>query len=141
MAINKLYQAAVSDRVEVVSSKSTRGGTRTIATAVASVLAALAASSCCVIPFVLFTLGVSGAWIGNLTVLAPYQPVFIVLTLGFLAGGFFMVYRKPKAACAPGSYCATPRSDRIAKIGLWTATVLVAIALAFPYLSPLLIES
>lgn len=141
MAINKPYQAAVSDSVEAVSSKNTRGGARTIAMAVASVLTALAASSCCVIPLVLFTLGVSGAWIGNLTVLAPYQPFFVLLTLAFLARGFFMVYRKPKAACAPGSYCATPRSDRIANIGLWTATVLIAIALAFPYLSPLLIES
>lgn len=139
MAINKLYQATVSHSPEAVSKS--RGGARTIATAVASVLAALAASSCCVIPLVLFTLGVSGAWIGTLTALAPYQPVFVVLTLALLAGGFFMVYRKPKVACAPGSYCATPRSDRIAKIALWTATVLIAVALAFPYLTPLLIES
>jgi len=141
MAINKPYQASVSHSVEVVSSKSTGEGARTIATAVASVLAALSASSCCVIPFVLFTLGVSGAWIGNLSVLAPYQRIFVMLTLALLAAGFFMVYRKPKAACAPGSYCATPRSDRIAKIGLWSATVLIAIALAFPFFSPLLIES
>jgi len=140
MAISKPYQATVRHSPEAVSKS--RGGARTIATAVASVVAALAASSCCVIPLVLFTLGVSGAWIGNLTVLAPYQPVFVAVTLALLAAGFFMVYRKPKVACAPlGSYCATPRSDRIAKVGLWSATVLIAIALAFPYLSPLLSES
>ncbi|MGH8614610.1 MAG: mercuric transporter MerT family protein, partial [Gammaproteobacteria bacterium] len=38
------------------------------------ILAAIAASSCCVLPLVLFTLGISGAWISNLTALAPYQP-------------------------------------------------------------------
>ena len=30
--------------------------------------------SCCVVPLALFALGVSGAWIANLTQLAPYQP-------------------------------------------------------------------
>ncbi|HZC01947.1 MAG TPA: mercuric transporter MerT family protein [Gammaproteobacteria bacterium] len=105
-------------------------------TIVGSIIAALAASSCCVIPLVLFTLGVSGAWIANLTALAPYQPLFVVLTLAFLAWGFWMVYRKPKIVCAEG-YCARPISDRIAKTGLWVATVLITIALAFPYVAPL----
>ena len=83
----------------------------------------------------LFTLGVSGAWVSHLTALAPYQPFFVVLTLTFLAWGFWMVYRKPKIACAEG-YCARPVSDRIAKTGLWVATVLIAIALSFPYVVP-----
>jgi len=42
--------------------------------AVGSLAGALAASSCCILPLVLFSLGVSGAWIGNFTRLAPYQP-------------------------------------------------------------------
>jgi len=50
---------------------------------------------------------------------------------------FYLVYRKPKVACADGSYCAKPSSARIAKIGLWTATILVIIALGFPKLAPL----
>ncbi len=101
------------------------------------ILAALGAASCCVVPFALFMLGVSGAWISNLTALEPYQPIFAAVTLGFLGGGFYLVYRKPKLACAEGTYCATPRSSRIAKTGLWTATVMVVIALAFPKLAPL----
>jgi len=101
------------------------------------ILAALGAASCCVVPFALLTIGVSGAWIGNLTALEPYQPIFVAVTAGFLGSGFYLVYRKPKLACAEGTYCATPRSSRIAKAGLWTATVLVAIALGFPKLAPL----
>lgn len=100
------------------------------------IAAALGTASCCVVPFALFTLGISGAWISNLTALSPYQPIFAAVTVGFLACGFYLVYRKPKAACAEGSYCARPGSGRIAKIGLWTATVLVIIAISFPRLAP-----
>ena len=104
---------------------------------VAGILAALGAASCCVVPFALFTLGISGAWISNLTALEPYQPIFAAVALGFLGSGFYFVYRRPKAACADGSYCATPSSGRIAKVGLWTATVLIIVALGFPKLAPL----
>lgn len=93
----------------------------------------MAASSCCVIPFALFTLGVSGAWIGTLTRLAPYQPVFLAVALAFLAAGFVRVYRRPRAACADGAACARPASPRLARAALWTAAALVAAALAFPY--------
>jgi mercuric ion transport protein len=107
-----------------------------------SVLGAIGASACCIVPFALFMLGVSGAWIGNLTALAPYKPLFIVGTLALLASGFYFVYRRPKAAdCADGSYCARPASDRIAKIGLWTATVLVLLAMTFKYWLPLFVEA
>jgi len=99
---------------------------------IGGIIAAIGAASCCIIPFALFLLGISGAWIGNLTALEPYQPVFAAISLGFIGMGAWRVYRKPKAACADG-YCADPRSDRIAKIGLWTAGVLVVVAVAFPY--------
>lgn len=104
---------------------------------VGGILAALGAASCCVLPFALFTLGISGAWISNLTALEPYQPIFAAVAFGFLGYGFYLVYGKPKVACAEGSYCAKPSSSRTAKIGLWAATVLVAIALGFPKLASL----
>lgn len=108
--------------------------------ATGGLLGALAASSCCVLPLVLFSVGISGAWIGNLTALAPYQPIFIAITLGLLAIGFYLVYRKPKVACADGEVCARPLSARIVKAALWNATFLVALAAAFPYLAPVLLN-
>ena len=36
---------------------------------------AFLASACCIVPLVLVTLGISGAWIGNLTALEPYKPL------------------------------------------------------------------
>jgi mercuric ion transport protein len=105
--------------------------------AVGGIVAALGAASCCVIPFALFTLGVSGAWIGNFTALEPYQPIFATLAAGFLGVGFYWVYRKPRAACEEGSYCARSSSSRTTKIGLWVATVLFVIVLGFPKIAPL----
>ena len=105
--------------------------------AAGGILAALGAASCCVVPFALFLLGVSGAWIGNLTALEPYQPVFAAIAAACLGHGFYLVYRRPKIACAEGSYCASPSSSRLAKIGLWTALILVVIAVGFPRIAAL----
>jgi mercuric ion transport protein len=100
---------------------------------IGGILGGLAAASCCVVPFLLFLAGISGAWIGSLTALEPYRPYFAAVAIGCIGYGFYRVYRKPVAACADGSYCARPASDRIAKIGLWSAAIIVVIALASPY--------
>ncbi len=105
--------------------------------ATGSVIGAILASSCCIVPLVLVTLGASGAWIGNLTVLEPYKPLFASVTFVFLGFGYWQVYRKREVACKEGSYCATPASDRIAKSALWSATILVLLALTIDFWAPL----
>lgn len=107
--------------------------------AAGGLLGAVAASSCCILPLVLFSVGLGGAWIGNLTALAPYQPIFIAITLALLAGGFYLVYLRPRRACAADEACARPLPNRIVKTSLWIATVLIAAALAFPYVAPTLL--
>ncbi|HXG14915.1 MAG TPA: mercuric transporter MerT family protein [Calidithermus sp.] len=108
--------------------------------AVAGLVGALAASSCCLAPFALFALGVSGAWIGRLTALAPYQPIVVAVTLAALAVGFVPVYRRPPAeACGPGSPCEAPGPRRAARVALWIATVLVAAALVAPWVIALIL--
>jgi mercuric ion transport protein len=102
--------------------------------ATGGILAALGAALCCVVPFALFMLGVSGAWIGNLTALEPYQPIFVAIAVGFVGYGGYLVFRKPKA-WTDDSYCARPVSSRMAKIGLWRAGALVVIAIGFPYVA------
>ena len=103
----------------------------------AGLLGALAASSCCIVPLVLFGLGLSGAWIGNLTRLAPYQPYFIAATAACLGGGYLLLYRSRKIACADDEACARPLPSRIVKAGLILATALVIGALALDFLAPL----
>lgn len=109
--------------------------------AAGGILGAIAASTCCIIPLVLFSLGISGAWIGQLTALSAYQPIFIAITLGFLGYGYWLVYRKPKIACAEGEACARPLPNIIVKTVLWFATALILLAFAWPYLVPLILGS
>ena len=100
------------------------------------ILGALAASSCCILPLVLFSLGISGVWIANFTALAPYKPYFAAGTIALLSYGYYLVYVRPKQACADGS-CARPLPNRVVKSSLWIATVIVIIALAFDFIAPL----
>ena len=111
---------------------------RAVWAAAGGILGALAASSCCILPLALFGLGISGAWIGNLTALAPYQPIFFAATAGCLGVGYYLVYRQPKTVCADGS-CARPLPRRGVKAALWAATVMVLAAVAFDYLAPVLL--
>ena len=107
--------------------------------AAGGILGALAASSCCILPLVLFSLGISGAWISNFTALAPYKLYFAAGTLALLGYGYYLVYVKSKQARADGS-CAQPLPNRLVKSSLWIATALVVAALAFDYVAPLLLK-
>ncbi len=109
--------------------------------AAGGLLGALAASSCCILPLALFGLGVSGAWIGNFTRLAPYQPWFIAATIAFLGYGYWLVYRSSRQACADGEACARPLPNRIVKTGLILATILVLAALGLDFVAPILFNS
>jgi mercuric ion transport protein len=109
--------------------------------AAGGILGALAASSCCIVPLVLFGLGIGGAWIGNLTALAPYQPLFVAGTAGLLGYGFYLVYWKPRRACAEDTACVRPIPNRLVRLALWIATVLVIAAFAFNYVAPLLLRA
>ncbi len=98
-----------------------------------AIAAAIAGSICCVGPLLLLALGIGGAWVGNLKVLEPFRPWFMLTALIFLAVGFYRVYRKPKPEeCKEGSYCAKPHAGRMNKIGLWIALVFVLGLFAYP---------
>lgn len=99
-------------------------------------LAAILASTCCLGPLLLVSLGVSGAWIGNLTVLEPYRPFFIGAALLALAFAYRRMFR-PLQACKPGELCALPRVRATYKVIFWVVVVLVLVALLFPYVLPL----
>ena len=96
---------------------------------VASVVAAAAASVCCIGPVVAAVLGV-GALGAVSTRFEPYRPWLLGLTMIMLGVGFVSAYhREPE--CEDGS--CTPSSRRTAKIALWIAVVLVILLATFPY--------
>jgi mercuric ion transport protein len=107
------------------------------ALAAGSVLAAVGASSCCVLPLALALAGISGAWIGGLTALSPYQPAFLGLGALAVGSGFWRVYRRKRSAC-DGPRCGTPGSRRWTKTGLWLAAGLLLVAATTPWWAPLL---
>jgi len=109
--------------------------------AAASLLGAAAASLCCVLPLILFGLGVSGAWIGNLTRLALYEPYVIAATVACLGCGYWLVYRSSKVACTEGKACTKPLPARLIKIARVVATALVAVALLVDYVVPILFDA
>jgi len=99
-------------------------------------LAAILASTCCLGPLILIALGLSGAWIANLTLLEPYRPFFIA---GALVALFFAGRRifRPARSCQPGEVCAVPRTRRIYKIIFGIVSALVLVALVYPYVAKL----
>ena len=82
----------------------------------AGILGAIAASSCCILPLAFVTLGVSGAWIGNLTALTPYQPYILAVTVAVIGYGFYAVYWRPRRACTDKT-CERPLPSRAVRAG------------------------
>lgn len=98
-------------------------------------LAAILASTCCVGPLVLVSLGFSGAWLSNLVALEPYRPFFLGTALVALFFAWRRIFR-PVQVCTPGEVCATPQVRSIYKFMFWIVTALVLVALVFPYIIP-----
>jgi mercuric ion transport protein len=100
------------------------------------VLAGIGASACCVGPLLLLSLGIGGAWIGHLTALEPYRPVFILLTVLFLGLAFRKLYLAPQS-CAVKDNCVADRTRHVQQILFW---ILVPVSLgldASPWILPI----
>ena len=109
--------------------------------ATGGLLGAIAASTCCVLPVILFALGISGAWISNLVSLARYKPFFIVLSLVFIGTGFWIVNFKPQISIpkVQSTSCYRPFSEKTIKIMLWSAVIIILIVFLIPYIAPFLL--
>ena len=116
------------------SSASTAGRKNLLATG--GLIGAILASSCCVVPLILVSLGISGTWIGSLTALEPYKPWFIAVSVALIGYGFWYVYFKPQESCEEGSYCARPESSRLTKAALWIGSFIVLTAATIDFWAP-----
>jgi mercuric ion transport protein len=83
-------------------------------------------AACCLLPFVLISLGITSAWVGTLDRLAPFKWFFVIATMALLGYGFYLAYFKSKPACAGGSKCRTCAPNTLMRLGLW-AGLLIAI--------------
>lgn len=104
-----------------------------------AVLAAIGASACCFGPLLLLTLGISGAWIGNLTSMEPYRPYFTVATLFILAIVFRKLYLSPKK-CEEDTVCVNPTVIKNQRIIFWVVSVILVAMITFPYYAEYIID-
>jgi mercuric ion transport protein len=94
--------------------------------------AAIGASACCVVPLVLVSLGISGAWLASLTALEPYRPWFAGVAIAALAFAGWRLYG-PASRCADDRVCADPRVLRRRRQLLWVTVAVIVPLLLFPY--------
>lgn len=98
---------------------------------IGAVVAAVAASACCMGPVAFAAIG-SGALAAASTKLASVRPAFLALTIALMGLAFYRTYRSPADTCRRDGNCA-PDANRKARIVLWIAAVVVSLIAAFPY--------
>jgi mercuric ion transport protein len=102
-------------------------------------IAALLASSCCVMPLVFALVGISGTWIVYMRVLEPYSPALIGLALLSLGVAGWRLYRPSRAtmaACdADGTACR--QLNGVARRWFWLVLVVALVPLVVPLAAPL----
>lgn len=97
---------------------------------IGAVLAAVAASICCILPVAVAVLGVGSAALG--TQLEPFRPYLTGLTVTLLGVAFYHAYR-PRRECQPGETCAVPANRRRQRLLVWAIAVVSLVLLTFPY--------
>lgn len=96
-------------------------------------------AACCLLPFVLFSMGVAAAWAGRLEALAPYKWLFLLATFALLGYGFYVTHgRVNRSDATAGGGGKMTRSERAVRLGLWIATAMGVSGIVFEQIEPLL---
>ena len=104
---------------------------------VAGVFTSVGASVCCLGPFVLLATGVNGAWMSQLMILEPYQPIFVLIVLAlFAAAGRKIFYASNKAN--PLNDCSISSVGRHQSTAFFLSGGLAAMLLTSVYWIPVL---
>jgi mercuric ion transport protein len=105
--------------------------------AAGGLLAALGASTCCVLPISLTALGLSDAWLSTLDAVAKCEVGFRIAAILFLAAGFWFVYVPPNTA-SQAPVCPTSPSNQVTKIALWGGAAVMVVVFAMRLWMPML---
>ena len=91
--------------------------------------AAFGVASCCGLPFLLATVGLSPAWLTGIALFAaPHRPLLLALAALCLAAGAGLLWRgQPASACPSDAVCAKPMVRGMTIIGLVAGLVLLVI--------------
>lgn len=105
-------------------------------TLLAGASSAIAASLCCLGPLILFSLGIGSSWATSLSVLEPYRPALMSLSLLFLMLAFRKVHARPDT-CAQGTICADSHQRIRRQRIYWLTAIPALIIMALPWLMTL----
>jgi mercuric ion transport protein len=93
---------------------------------------AFGAASCCGLPFLLATAGLSTAWLGGFALLAAPHRVFLLVAATLcLAVAAALLWRQRVAVCAPGSVCSRPAVRRLTVAGLLAGLALLYLGYSY----------
>ena len=103
-------------------------------------LAAIVASSCCVLPIVFVGLGLGSVAALLIPTLAALRPYLLAGAIIAVAAAWIL-YTRRRQACAADASCATARPSRRAPVWLVFASVVALLALVWqPWIEPLLLS-
>lgn len=83
--------------------------------------AAFGVASCCALPLLLTTIGVSTAWLGGVALFAaPHRGVLLIVGALCLAGGAALLWRQQRTAatCGTNGACTPPAVRVLTLVGL-----------------------
>jgi copper chaperone CopZ len=103
-----------------------------------SIAAAVAASLCCIGPFLALILGISSS--GVVSAFGPLRPYLLGLALLLLIAAFYLSYRKRDPMCED-RVCKTVGARRTRSILLTVTTLFVMLFALFPYYSGILLKA
>jgi mercuric ion transport protein len=102
----------------------------------AGAIAALGASTCCVLPLVLVTIGAGGAWVAQVRELERFYYAFVAIAVAAFGYAFYRLYFRA-AGCAPADdACASPVVRTRQRIAFWATLIVAKALLLFPIYGP-----
>lgn len=101
-------------------------------------LGAVAAKSCCILPLVLASTGLGGAWLSR--ELMAYQPYFLGVVWLAVALAWGVAIRRKRIVCAPDGSCETTAGRRRGPALLVISTLIVALATVWEWIDPALAQ-
>lgn len=100
-------------------------------------LGAVAAKSCCLLPLLLASSGLGGAWLSR--ELSAFRPYFLAGAAFTLVIGWGLAIRRYKAICPVDGVCASRRTRWPTFSLLGLSTVMVGLAAAWGWIEPAIV--
>lgn len=117
----------LTGRTTHIDSDVARSGRGLASGSLISSIAVFLSAACCVLPMIVVTAGLGGAWVALLGTMFDYRYVFLTISVLFVAVGWGVLYRRRATlnkACADG-LCASAKTSRSAVVVLSISTLLI----------------